>query len=226
MEFDIIFISYDESNADENWSRLTERFPWAQRVHGIKGIRQAHIAAAETSRTPYFFVVDGDNRIRPDFNFQPPMTLKENTLYVWRCHNPANHLVYGYGAIKLYNKSLVQRRYKKEKLVDLATSVTEHYHIMHQVASETHFFNTPFEAWRGAFRECAKLSSGLIQRQKDDETRRRLSDWCNVGHPVDNIDWVLLGANQGKAFGEDPQNELSRVNDFSWLRERFNASHQ
>ena len=33
--FDIIFISYQEPNAEENFKQLQNRFPIAQRVHGI-----------------------------------------------------------------------------------------------------------------------------------------------------------------------------------------------
>ena len=44
---DIIFISYDEPNADQNFEHLLDLAPHAQRIHGIKGIAQAHIAAAE-----------------------------------------------------------------------------------------------------------------------------------------------------------------------------------
>ena len=36
--FDIIFMSYQEPNADENWQRLVDKFPWARRVHGVKGL--------------------------------------------------------------------------------------------------------------------------------------------------------------------------------------------
>ena len=45
--FEIFFISYQEPNADENWAKLKSKFPIAQRIHGVKGIHQAHIAAAK-----------------------------------------------------------------------------------------------------------------------------------------------------------------------------------
>jgi len=44
---DIIFISYDEPTADKNYSLLKERFPMTKRMHGVKGIHQAHIKAAK-----------------------------------------------------------------------------------------------------------------------------------------------------------------------------------
>ena len=67
--FDIIFISYKEVNADSNFKNLQSRFPIAQRVHGVKGIHQAHIEAAKKALTKMFYVVDGDAIIEDDFNF-------------------------------------------------------------------------------------------------------------------------------------------------------------
>ena len=54
--FDIIFISYKEPNADSNFKDLQSRFPIAQRVHGVKGIHQAHIEAAKKALTKMFYV--------------------------------------------------------------------------------------------------------------------------------------------------------------------------
>ena len=67
--YDIVFISYNEPNAEENWQRLTARFPLAKRVHGVKGIHQAHIAAAKKCFTHMFWVVDGDAVILDTFDF-------------------------------------------------------------------------------------------------------------------------------------------------------------
>ena len=45
--YDIVFISYNELAADDNYALLKARFPMAKRVHGVKGIHQAHIKAAK-----------------------------------------------------------------------------------------------------------------------------------------------------------------------------------
>ena len=58
--YDIVFISYKEPNADDNWEALKSRFPNAKRIHGVKGIHQAHIAAANKCFTKMFWIVDGD----------------------------------------------------------------------------------------------------------------------------------------------------------------------
>ncbi len=64
--YDIVFISYEEPNADEVYAELKARFPMAKRVHGVKGIHQAHIAAAKKCFTKMFWVVDGDARLKDD----------------------------------------------------------------------------------------------------------------------------------------------------------------
>ena len=218
---DIIFISFDESNSDKNWLELIARFPRARRIHGVEGIGQAHQLAAQKSETRFFFVVDGDNRIRPDFQFDTSdLILQEDTIYVWRCFNPMNSLIYGYGAVKLYNKNLLINR--KDVFMDLATSTTKNYQIVDQIASETYFFHTPKEAWRGAFRECAKLASQKIRGQKSEETEVRLEKWCKIAdNNKPNWEWVLKGANQGREFGLDPSGEITLINNYDWLHTKF-----
>ncbi len=220
MDIDLFFISFQETNSDKNWLELKRKFPMAQRVHGVRGIAQAHREAADKSKSHFFFVIDADNRVRSDFDFRlPEEDLRDDTLYVWRCFNPANNLVYGFGAIKLYNKSLIERRHNG--YLDLATTVAERYKIIHQVASDTYFFSTPEEAWRGAFRECAKLASGLIHRQNSKETQERLNIWCTVENSVPNSHWIIRGAEQGREFGKNNHQEISKINDYRWLKQRF-----
>ena len=33
-DFDVVYISYDEPNAEKNWADLKSKCPWAKRVHG------------------------------------------------------------------------------------------------------------------------------------------------------------------------------------------------
>ena len=53
-EIDIIYLSYDEPNAEENYADLLAKVPWAKRVHGIKGSDAAHKACATLSETDRF----------------------------------------------------------------------------------------------------------------------------------------------------------------------------
>ena len=65
--FDVIFISYDEDNCEENWADLVSKIPWAKRVHGVYGSDAAHKAAARESETERFIGIDGDNIVDPAF---------------------------------------------------------------------------------------------------------------------------------------------------------------
>jgi len=83
-DIDTIFISYDEPNADKNYSELVKILPWAKRIHGVKGSDSAHKAAANLSETDRFITVDADNIIDPKFFSQIILLTDENKDYVFR----------------------------------------------------------------------------------------------------------------------------------------------
>lgn len=222
LRFPIYFLSYDEENAEENWFALKERFAHAKRIHGIAGIQRAHQICAETCETSHFFVVDGDNQIRQDFSFTiAPDLYHPESIHVWRCKNPVNDLVYGYGAIKLFPKSPFER---VRMQMDLSTGLGVPYKIIPMVASETHFHSSPHQAWRGAFREAAKLARQVDLNPNDSESLQRLNAWCSLGENRPNGKWVILGALEGRAFARthsgDSRN-LEKINDFDWLKTVF-----
>ena len=67
LDFDIIYLSYDEPNAEKNYTDLCRKIPWAKRVHGVEGSDAAHKACAELSETSRFITVDGDNIVHSEF---------------------------------------------------------------------------------------------------------------------------------------------------------------
>lgn len=221
--YDIIFISYNEPNAASNWKSLIERFPSAHRVHGVKGIHQAHIQAAKTAWTKMFWVVDGDAIIKNDFDFSymvPEWDLE--TVHVWRSQNPVNDLVYGYGGVKLLPKTLTINM--DVNTTDMTTSISNKFKAMPEVSNITKFNTDEFSTWRSAYRECAKLSSNIIDRQNIDETQARLNIWKTVGADSQFGEFSLAGAIAGEEFGLSQQHNISLINDFDWLKEQFNAS--
>lgn len=222
--FDIIFISYQEPNADENWEKLKNRFPWAKRIHGIKGIHQAHKAAAQLSNTCMFWTVDGDAIIDDDFNFEyrVPVWDRKN-VYVWKSQNPINDLVYGYGGVKLLPRQSVLDMGIDS--VDMTTSISDSFNSMPDVSNITSFNTDPFNTWKSAFRECVKLSSKTIDGQVNNETQERLDIWCSVGKDKLFGSYAIEGARYGREFGERFQNDkimLSKINDWQWLVDEFN----
>jgi hypothetical protein len=222
--YDIVFISYGESNAEHNWNTLVERFPNAKRVDGVNGIHAAHEKAAKKSLTKMFWVVDADAEIVDDFDFTIHSAFKEireDTVYTWRSINPVNGLMYGYGGVKLLPKKLCKNL---NKGCDVTTSISDHFQEMPEISNITRFNSDSFSAWRSGFRECVKLASRAIDRQKNSETEKRLQTWCNVGTNARFGIEAITGANQGKKFGEqhkDNPAELERINDFEWLKEYF-----
>jgi hypothetical protein len=223
MRYDIIFISYNEPQADENFARLKARFPYAQRVQGIKGIHQAHIAAAKKAFTKMFWVVDADAQILDTFNFDHVVSEYDlENVHVWRSCNPINDLEYGYGGVKLLPKSLTQNMDTSKP--DMTTSISSLFKAMPEISNVTAFNVDTFNTWKSAFRECVKLASKTIDRQDDTDTNYRLNVWCTRGLDRPFGREAIEGAVQGKQYGlenKDNNEALKLINDFDWLRERF-----
>ncbi len=225
--FDIVFISYQEPNADENYSKLLERFPRAKRVHGVKGIHNAHIEAAKLSTTDMFWVVDADAIVNPAFNFEVDQfpehdTYTKSIVHVWRSQNPINDLEYGFGGVKLLPKKMTINMDLSKP--DMTTSISPSFKAVSVVSNITDINPDPFNAWKSAFRECVKLSSKTISGQVNEETEHRLHVWCTKGADRPYGEYAIKGAIAGKEFGtanKDNLDNLRLINDFDWLRSEF-----
>ena len=221
--YDVIFISYNEPNADENWLNLLNRFPSAKRVHGIKGIHNAHKQAAKISTTSMFWVIDGDSQIVDDFNLDYVVNpWDKDSVFVWKSKNPVNNLIYGYGGVKLLPKQLTLEL--DTSTVDMTTSISNKFNSMDGVSNLTVFNTDPFNTWKSAFRECVKMSSKVIDGQVDVETENRLTAWCTVGYDKPYGEYSIKGALMGKEFGIKNSNNksmLSKINDWEWLTNEF-----
>ena len=225
--YDIVFISYHEPNADENYAALKARFPMAKRVDGVKGIHQAHIKAAKKCFTKMFWIVDADAIILDEFNFD--YVVPEHQLdhvHVWRSQNPVNDLVYGYGGVKLFPRKLTIDMDPSKP--DMTTSISSKFKAMPEVANVTAFNTDEFSTWRSAFRECCKLSSKIIDRQNNEETEHHLQVWQTVGRDRPYGEWAIKGAVAGAAYGRTSQGNLGalkKINDFDWLKEKYDTTN-
>ena len=63
----VVFISYNEPQANDNFAWLQERHFNVQRVDGIKGSDASHKAAARLIDEEYFVTVDADCKVVPWF---------------------------------------------------------------------------------------------------------------------------------------------------------------
>ena len=108
---------------------------------------------------------------------------------------------------------------------DMTTSISSKFKAIHEVANITAFNTDPFNTWKSAFRECAKLSSKIIDRQKNEETETRLDIWCTKGSERRYGDFAIAGANAGREFGISNMADISLINNFEWLEEKFNEQY-
>jgi len=227
--YDIVFISYYEPNAEENYIKLTNQFPnrTIHRVTNVTGIHQAHIQAAAISTTPMFWVVDADAVILDDFKFDLLLPKYDrDAVYVWKSQNPINDLEYGYGGVKLLpTKETLEIDISS---TDMTTSISKKFNAMPTVSNITAFNTDPFNTWKSAFRECVKLASRSIQGQVDTETSNRLDRWCTLVDDASYGVYAYSGALAGRAYGQENAGNipaLSLINDFKWLKNQFQQTH-
>ena len=217
--YDAVFISYNEPDADERYKRLLERYPNTKRVHGVKGIHQAHIKAAKKCYTKMFWVIDGDADLLPEFNLDHKVSEYDlDCVHVWRSRNPINNLIYGYGGVKLLPRRLTMN--VDVSSPDMTTSISDRFKAMPFVSNVTSFNSDPFSTWKSAFRECAKLSSKVIDRQEEGETNERLKVWTTKANGR-FCEFAIRGANAGMRFGLSDGVDLGLINDFDWLLRQF-----
>jgi len=220
--YDIVFISYNEPNADANYEILKSRFPLSKRVDGVKGIHQAHIAAAKKCFTKMFWVVDGDAAVLDTFNFNHEVNNFDlDVVHVWRSQNPINGLEYGYGGVKLLPRTLTINM--DTSTTDMTLNISTKFKAMEEVSNITAFNTDPFTTWRSAFRECCKLALN-----SDTESLQRLNTWTSTA-TGDFAENALNGALAGCSYGqENAANKaaLSLINDFDWLKNQFEQIHQ
>jgi hypothetical protein len=232
---DIVYLSYDEPNAEKNYADLLAKVPWAKRVHGVDGSDSAHKACARLSETERVIVVDGDNTIRPEFlkqeiNFKDEVDLNKSVIS-WGARNTINGLIYGNGGIKCWPTQLVldMKTHENAESENAKTQVDFCWDINYiqidNCMSDVHNNATPQQAWRAGFREGVKM--GLLEGSKADPTNfskqvhwknfHRLLVWMHVGLDVKNGDWAIYGARQGCYMTNCTDWDYLNVRDFKWL---------
>ena len=234
IDYDIIYLSYDEPNAEKNYADLLTKAPWAKRVHGIEGSDAAHKACAELSETDRFITVDGDNIIRADFlqqelNISNDVKLSESVIS-WCGKNSINGLMYGNGGLKCWPKEYVLNMRTHENAdpnneaaqVDFCWDLK--YIQQNSCYSDVYNNATPQQAWRAGFREGVKmaLDRGVKPSVEDFlkghwKNLHRLWIWLMVGSDVDNGLWAIYGAREGLVKTMLTDWDFVNVRDFKYL---------
>jgi len=234
IDYDIIYLSYDEPNAEKNYADLLSKVPWAKRVHGVEGSDAAHKACANLSETDRFITVDGDNIIKPEFlnqvlNFDEHADL-EHSVISWCGRNIINGLMYGNGGLKCWPKQYVLDMKTHENAdpnnpnaqVDFCWDLQ--YIQQNSWYSDVYNNETPHQAWRAGFREGVKMA--LDQGVKPTKEAflqghwknlHRLWVWLMIGSDIENGKWAIYGAREGLYKTMCTDWDFVNVRDFEYL---------
>ncbi len=232
IDQDIVFLSYDEPNAEKNYADLCSKLPWAKRVHGVEGSDAAHKACADISETEYFVTIDGDNIIDTEFLQQEidieQLGLTPDHVFSWCGNVHVNGLQYGNGGLKLWTRKFVNNMKTHENsnaddtkgLVEFCFD--EKYYQFNDSYSISYTNASPFQAWRAGFREGVKMSLNEGAKHVDVkniwwQNLDRLRIWCSIGADVENGNWSMLGARMGCYMTMCTDWDYTNVRDFKYL---------
>jgi hypothetical protein len=234
IEFDIVFLSYDEPNADLHYADLCNKAPWAKRVHGVKGSDHAHKAAAELAETEWFITVDADNIVDPKFfDLDIDMSDSKIQVYGWCGRNSINGLRYGNGGLKIWKRNFVLNMRTHENSESDRGQVDfcweDGYRNFPRVYSESIITGSPFQAWRAGFREGVKMTlvDGIKVPPQEIKERvwwhniHRLRMWSTVGSHEENGKYAILGARMGTWMANCTDWNYIDVRDFEILRDLY-----
>lgn len=208
--YDIVLITYQQSNSEQLLSKLPKG---THLVSDVEGIFNAHQTASNTVNSKMFWVVDGDAEVVEDFNFSHiPDVYDQTVTHVWNSENPVTGDTYGYGGVKLFNTEAV--RNATSWGLDFTTGLSSRFKAMPEIACVTRFNTDAYSTWRSAFRECVKLTVS-----DDVDAPGRLTAWLNASD-----EHAVSGATQGKQFALQHQGnseQLNNINDYDWLKQYY-----
>ncbi|MET1411735.1 hypothetical protein ABVF61_05675 [Roseibium sp. HPY-6] len=237
---DAVFLSFDEPNADVHFSRVQELLPNAMRVHGVKGFDAAHRKAGQISSSAHVITIDADNLLTDESFFSGRFDIAprdRSAVFSFSARNVLNALEYGNGGVKIWPREtlLTLRSHENARRPEAAVDFcwTTPYYQVKRVLSEVHMTATPFQAFRGGFREGVKLNLAdgtlaakaypnlpkgkAILKHAGAASYERLRIWCSVGMDAPNGDWAILGARLGCVMTALESFEHRLVSDYEWI---------
>jgi len=242
IDCDIIYLSYDEPNAEQNYADLCKKVPWAKRVHGVEGSDAAHKACARLSETDRFITVDGDNQIKESFlNQEIDLDMHDDlssSVISWAGKNVINGLIYGNGGLKCWPKDYVLKMKTHENAdtnnihaqVDFCWDTK--YIQMEGTYCDVHNNSTAQQAWRAGFREGVKMALDRGMRVTKDEFTKlhwknlhRLYIWLMVGADANNGLWAIYGAREGLYKTMCTDWDFVNVRDFKYLNNLWETEY-
>jgi hypothetical protein len=215
---DIVFIQNGEPNAAQNFKRLNlhagAKGNRLVTVNNINGRAAAYHAAAEASTTPWFFAVFAKLQVDIDFDWTwQPDRMQEAKHYIFHAGNPVNGLVYGHQAMIAYNRQLVLAN----PGVGLDFTLDSPHEVVPILSGTANYAESPWMAWRTAFRECIKLKASL----PDVENEYRLKVWLKEDSgTIASGHWSHKGAQDAVEYYDQVNGDLDQLKksyEWEWL---------
>jgi len=211
---DIVFIDNGEQIAEYNYLQLPH-ISVPNRIYrssGVNGRVAAYQAAARLSTTPWFFAVFAKLEVSEEFDWSwQPDRLQQPKHYIFHALNPVNNLQYGHMSMIAYNKTLVLQNTG----IGLDFTLDSAHEVVPILSGTAHYNDTPWMAWRTAFREVLKLKDSL----PNVENEYRLDRWCADGNGS-NAEWSTWGAQDALEYYDAVDgdfDELKKSYDWDWL---------
>jgi len=221
---DIIFLSNGETVSDDNYKHLLsiakDKSNRIIRVDGVNGRVASQHAAANASKTNWYFLVNGKLRVNEkfDFNWQPDR-LQIAKHYIFLATNPVNKLEYGHQAIVANNKILTLNT-----VVTGLDFTLDSEHEVVNINSGIGMYNTSvWDTWRTSFRETIKLSNVT-----DDESSNRLTAWLTIGEGEFGK-YSIQGAQDAANYYKSVDGDFDKLMlsyDWEWLKDYYNRLYQ
>jgi hypothetical protein len=221
---DIVFFSNGEASADKNYEHLlkiTQGLPnKVTRIDGVDGRVKSQHAAANSSNTSWYFLVNAKLKVASkfDFNWQPDR-LQIPKHYIFHATNPVNGLVYGHQAIVANNKKLTLENFG----TGLDFTMDSEHEVVPVNSGIGMYNSSEWDTWRTAFRECIKLKqSGTT------ENEIRLSKWMTqaIG---EFAQYSIEGAKHAVEYYEEVNVDFDKLRlsyDWGWLRTYYQNKYK
>ena len=212
---DIVFIDNGERDADSNFTHLNNvTYNLENRLHrssGVNGRVAAYQAAANMSKTPWFFAVFAKLQVNQHFDWSwQPDRMQAAKHYIFHARNTINDLEYGHQGMIAYNKQLTLENTGQ----GLDFTLDQAHEVVPVLSGDAIYYTSNWVAWRTAFREALKLRASL----PDVENEYRLKQWLTVDKGAGQ--WSSKGAQDAVEYYEEVDGDftaLKKSYEWAWL---------
>jgi len=221
---DIVFFSNGESCADQNYEHLlfitAGKNNRVIRVDGVNGRIASQHAAANSSSTPWYFLVNAKLKVDKNFDFDwQPDRLQIPKHYIFRATNPVTGLSYGHMAIVANNKNITLNTIAK----GLDFTMDGEHEVIDIDSGVGMYNSSPWDTWRTAFRETLKLKY-YVETNYSMENKYRLNSWLQLDDG-EHGKYSTQGAQDAVNYYESVNGDFEKLKlsyDWAWLEEYYN----